>query len=154
MGWSMQLRSLLTLALGLPLGGCLSYREVTLREVRSVDVHEFTDKGVAFTVEAVIDNPNNYRIKARDPEVDLYLNGQRIGAATLDSTVVLDRRSARSYAVHLHARPDNDAFMTTLLLAALSGRTIVGAKGTVVGQAGPFRHRFPFELEQEVRLDK
>ena len=133
---------------------CFSYRDVALVEVRSVTTHEITNEGAAFTVQAVIDNPNNYRIKAKDPDVDLYLNGQLIGAATLDSTIVLDRKSSRPYDVHLHARPTSDRFMTALLLAALTGKATVGVKGSIVGQAGLFRHRFPFELEQEVELDQ
>lgn len=139
--------------LALLFSGCLSYRDVTLVEVRSVATHSISSEGAAFTVEAVIDNPNNYRIKAKDPDVDLYLNGQLIGAATLDSTIVLDRKSSRAYDVHLHATPDNDRFMTALLLAALAGKATVGVKGSIVGQAGLLRHRFPFELEQEVRFD-
>ena len=136
------------------LSGCFSYRDVALVEVRSVTTHDISNEGAAFTVEAVIDNPNNYRIKAKDPDVALYLNGQLIGAATLDSIVTLDKRTSRAYDVHLHAHPTGDQFMTALLLAALTGNATVGVKGSIVGQAGLFRHRFPFELEQEVELDQ
>ncbi len=136
------------------LPGCFSYKEVVLVEVRSVTTTGFGNEGAAFTVEAVIDNPNDYRIKAKDPDVDLFLNGQLIGAATLDSALVLEKMSSQAYQVHLHARPNDDKFMTMVLLAALSGKATIGAKGTVVGQAGLFRHRFPFELEQEVEFDQ
>ena len=39
-----------------------------------------------------------------------------------------------------------------MLGSALSGEATIGAKGTVVGQAGLLRKRFPFELEDKVQL--
>jgi LEA14-like dessication related protein len=136
------------------LSSCFGYKEVSLREVRSVELRRIDDHGVSFTVEAVINNPNDYRIKARDPDVDLFVNGKPMGKATIDSVLTLDKHSERSYFVPVTAIISGDQLTGIVLAGMLTGRVMLRAQGSMVGQVGLFRRRFPFELEQEVELDQ
>ncbi len=144
--------SLLFPLLPLFMGSCLSYKEVVLHDVRDLEVKRLDTKGAAFQVEAVIENPNNYRIKALDPDVDLYLNGTFIGKGLLDSTIVLEKRSTRTYSIPLHAEFKGGSLLVMLISGALSGQMEFAAKGTVAGQAGLIRKRFPFELQEHFDL--
>lgn len=132
--------------------GCVGYKEVSLKEVLSVEFGRLDRNGIDLTVDAVIDNPNGYRIKARDPDVDLFINGIGVGKARIDSVLTLEKWSARAYAIPVHVDVDQGQLSSLLLMSALSGSARVGAKGTLVGQAGPFRHRFPFEVEEVLEL--
>jgi hypothetical protein len=77
-----------------------------------------------------------------------------VGKVLLDSTVVLDQRSTRTYSIPLHASfaGRTGPALFTIMAAALRGRTKLGAKGTVTGKAMLIRKRFPFELEQSIDL--
>jgi hypothetical protein len=104
-------------------------------------------------VDALLDNPNGYRIHVLDPDVDLYLNDKYIGKGILDSALVLDRKSTRVYSIPLHAEIQGGSLLLMVLSGVFSGGDLkLGAKGTVVGRAGLIRKRFPFALEEQIQL--
>jgi len=90
-------RSLLLLVLPpMFFASCITYQEVTFKGVTNLQVSRFDQEGVAARAMVTLDNPNNFRIHVIDPDVDLYLNDVYIGKATLDSNIVMDRRSSRT----------------------------------------------------------
>ncbi len=132
--------------------GCFSYQEVVLQDVSNISVERFDAKGMALRVDAVIENPNGYRIKAKDPDVDLFLNGKFIGKGLLDTTLVLDKRSTRTYSIPIQAEFEGGSLLGMLLGGALGGEMQFTAKGTVVGKAGLISKRFPFELTESFEM--
>ncbi|MFZ1688560.1 MAG: hypothetical protein WAU70_14115, partial [Flavobacteriales bacterium] len=72
-------------ALCLLLTGCTNFRDVTFHGVRNVELRQLDGSLIALTIDAEVENPNGYRIKLKDPDVDLWYNGQLIGKAVLDS---------------------------------------------------------------------
>lgn len=145
----------LFLLLPLLLGSCLSYQPVSFKGITDVDVSKFDNGGVAARVMVTLENPNSFRIHVIDPDVDLYLNDVFIGKATLDSNLVLDKRTTKDYAVPLHASFDGHATqaMGAMLAAALSGQAKLKAKGSVAGKAFLIRKRFLFEEEHEFKWE-
>jgi LEA14-like dessication related protein len=135
------------------LTSCLSYKEVVLRDITNVAVERMDAKGIALRVDALLDNPNGYRIHVLDPDVDLYLNEKYIGKGFLDSIVVLQRRTEKVYSVPMHAELKGGSLLMLLLSGSFSGKDVtLGVKGTVVGKAGFLRKRFPFELEEQIQF--
>lgn len=136
----------------LVLGGCLSYQEVTLKEIRSVELRSFDDHGVSVLVDVAIDNPNNYRIHVHDPDVDVFLDNEPLGRATFDSTFVLERKGERNYLVPVRATFEGG--IQGLWLGGMSALTLGEARiriiGTVKGRVGLIGRRIPFELDQIV----
>ncbi len=146
---------LLRLLLFLPpllLASCLSYKQVELVDVTNIRVERMDAKGIAVRVDAMVSNPNNYRIHAQDPDVDLYVNGRFVGKGVLDSALTLEKKSSRVYSVPLHAELQGGSLLMVLLSGVFGGNEMnFAAKGTVVGRVGLLRKRFPFEFEEKVR---
>ena len=138
--------------LSLLLSSCFSYKQVELKDITNVAVVKMDAKGIALRVDALLENPNGYRIHVLDPDVDLFLNGKFIGKGFLDSTVVLAKRSEQVYSVPMHAELQGGSLLMMLLSGSFNGDVILGVKGTVVGKAGLIRKRFPFELEEPIEL--
>jgi LEA14-like dessication related protein len=147
-------RPLLWLVLPLFLSNCLGYKEVSLQEVQAVSLQQLDPDGIWFTVDAVIENPNGYRIKARDPDVDLFVNGSSIGKARIDSVITLEKHSTQLYSIPVHVAVSDKQMTAILLASAFSGKATLGAKGTLVGQAGPLKRRFPFEVEHMLEFER
>ncbi len=143
----------LLLLLSLLLSSCLGYKEVVLHDVNDIEISKLDNDGMAVRVNALIENPNGYRIKAVDPDVELFLNGKYIGKGMLDSALVLDKRSKRSYSIPLHAEFEGGSLLAMILSGALAGDMQLQAKGTVSGRAGFLRKRFPFELTESLDLN-
>lgn len=132
------------------LSGCMNYSEVEVLGIQDAQITRFDGSKIAATVTVLVHNPNDYRISLQDPDVDLYVNDAPLGKATLDSTIVLDRNSTRTYTIPLNVTLNRTGAAPFLLTAALSGSVKLGVKGTVVGKTGLLRKRFPFEVEQVI----
>jgi LEA14-like dessication related protein len=131
---------------------CSTYDEVELKDITNVEVLRMDGKQVALRVDALVNNPNGFKIHVEDPDVDLYLNDRFVGKGLLDSALVLERKSTQVYPVYLHADLQGGPVLFMLLGGALSGELKVGAKGTVAGRSGMLKKRFPFELEETIDL--
>lgn len=123
-----------------------------MHEIVDVEMRKLDGKGLALTALVKLENPNGYRIHVKDPDVDLYLNGTYVGKGYLDSTVVLPKRSNMVHRIPLHAEFKGLNLLLVMLGSAVNGEATIGAKGTVLGQAGLFRKRYPFEVEEKVEL--
>ncbi|MCC6839775.1 MAG: LEA type 2 family protein [Flavobacteriales bacterium] len=143
-------RLLLALFLGFTLSACLSYKPVELVDVTGIQVERLDAKGIAVRVDALVNNPNNYRIHAQEPDVDLFVNDKFVGKGVLDSTITLQPRSTQVYSIPMHADLQGGSLLMVLLSGALGGEVKLAAKGTVVGRVGLFRKRFPFEFEERI----
>ena len=139
------------LLVALALSSCSSYEQVELKDVTNIAVERMDAQGIAVRVNALVDNPNNYRIHVLDPDVDLYVNDKFIGKGVLDTALVLEKRSTQVYAIPLHAELEGGSLLMLLLSGALNGESVkLAAKGTVVGKVGMLRKRFPFEFEETI----
>ena len=138
------------------LTGCFSYQEVTLKGITDVSIEQMDQNGVSAQVTVRVDNPNAFRIRVGDPDVDLFLNDSPIGKASIDSTVVLEKRTEREYVVPLRASFNGGGLpaMGALLSAAFGGKVRVKASGTVTAQALLLRKKIPFEAEHELDLGR
>ncbi len=135
------------------LASCSAYKEVELTDITNVEVLKMDASTVALRVDARINNPNGFTIHVEDPDVDLFLNDRFIGKGVLDSSLVLKRRTATVYPVHLHADLQGGPLLMLLLSGAFNGDPVkLGAKGTVAGRSGALKKRFPFEVEQMIDL--
>jgi LEA14-like dessication related protein len=136
------------------LSGCAGYQEVSFKGITDMEVQRMDAEGVQARVQVTLENPNPFRIHVIDPDVDLFLNDVYIGKASLDSALVLDKRSERTYAVPLHASFGGHGAqaMGAMLAAALTGKATLRAKGSVAGRAFLLRKRFPFEEERSFDL--
>lgn len=131
---------------------CSSFQEVELTDITNVEILRMDPRTLALRVDARIQNPNNFTIEVVEPEVDLFLNDKYIGKGVLDSALVLERKRAQVYPVYLHADLEGGPLLMMLLSGALAGEMKLGAKGTIAGRSGPLKKRFPFEVEEMVRL--
>lgn len=65
------------------------YSDVELRTIREIKVDKLDNKGIEFSGSAKIYNPNNYKIKIKSTDADLFLEGRQAGKAKLLSTIVI-----------------------------------------------------------------
>ena len=134
------------------LTGCFSYKPVELKEVSYVEILKINPDSIAVEVTVQIENPNGYRIKLTEPDVDLFVNDKLVGQAVFYEDLVLDKRTDTSYVVPVSAAFDGkfNSIMIASLGGLFGGNMTVGAKGTIVGKAGLIRKTVPFEFEQDL----
>lgn len=143
----------LLMAVALLGAGC-SYQPVVFKGVQGVSVPNLGAQGITINADVVLENPNGYSIKVKDPDVEIHLNDLYIGKAELQQKLVLRARSTAVYHVPLQARfaDGNMNVLPALLLAALSGKGELRVKGTVRAGTSFLSRRFPFEEKHTVDL--
>ncbi|MCC6577848.1 MAG: LEA type 2 family protein [Flavobacteriales bacterium] len=133
------------------LAGCLSYREVTVEGVEALRLTGLDARGLAVRAEVRVNNPNGYRIRLRDPDLELFLDGTRVGTAVLDTPLTVPARATSVVRVPLHARLEGGPLLATGLGMLLGRTPVLRAEGTVHVRAGWVGRRIPFRLEAPLR---
>lgn len=139
------------LILWLALAGCGTYREITIDGVEAVHLAGMDANGLSVRAEVKVTNPNGYRIRVSEPELDLFLNDTRIGTAVLDTALVVPARGTTLLRVPFHARMEGGPLLVMGLGALLGDRPLLRAEGTVRARAGLVRKRIPLRLEAPLR---
>ncbi len=137
------------------LTSCWSYEEVSLQRIVSMEIKNFTLKGIEVAVEMEINNPNNYKITLLDADVNLIINQKDLGKANVQNKVVLAKRSIEKYIVHIKKDFDNMNALMSLGSSYLSGGAqnfVINAKGNIKAKAFMISKRFDVDVTERVRF--
>ena len=64
------------------LTGCLKFENIELVSIKNVTYKEFKNNVLKIDVEAVINNPNRFKVKIKEANLDLMFNDQVLGSVT------------------------------------------------------------------------
>ncbi len=85
------------------LSSCFKIEEVEIKEIKSVKLLEFSDKGLLVESSVRIDNPNNYDIKVVDSEFNVTVNNKKIGKARIGSDLNIPASSKEFHTLLLQS---------------------------------------------------
>ena len=138
------------------LSACITYEDVELIGIEKVRFLEVNKSSIKIEATVKIENPNTYKIKVVDSDLDLFLGGKEAGKAKITDRIVLPKQSNQSYTFVIEAEPKN--------LAAVAGSSIFSifttrkidfeAKGSIKARALGVGKRFPVEFKDKIRLPK
>jgi len=98
----MNLRLLLTLLLGLSLfTSCFQYDDLVYQGFDNVKLSKPKDGVLTLNFDLKLDNPNKYKIKIKPSDVSVFIGGKEIGQVHLTETLVIDKRSEKTYPMTL-----------------------------------------------------
>ena len=143
------LKSLLPLiASTLLLTSCFSYKEIELGDVKDVKLNRVANGGVEVQAAMHVKNPNNYKIKIKKIEADMFVNGKNVGKMQLSKKVVLPKHSDQVQNFAVNTQLSN---LLSAMPAVLFGGDInLQLKGFIWGKVFIFRQKFPLEAEEKI----
>jgi LEA14-like dessication related protein len=121
-----------TIALLVPVlfSSCIVVEDVTVDEITSFKVKNMTADKAELEVGLLIDNPNAFKIKVTDADLDIYMNRKKVGTAKLIKNIGIPKISSDVHQVFLSCDFNENALPTS------SRRSIyVKIKGTIRGKA-------------------
>lgn len=62
---------------------------------------EFKDNVLRLAITATIDNPNRFKVKIKDADMELLRNNRKIGAVTQVEQIELDGRTRKDYKIRV-----------------------------------------------------
>lgn len=149
------MRTLAALALlVLVLQSCNIYKEVEVLEVRDVALKEFSQDQVEIEVTLVLDNPNWYKIKIVDSDLDLYLNKRDIGNLKLADKVYVPKktRSVQTIGIYTDYKDLKENFLQNMLTLLFTSKTELQVTGYVKARGLMVGKKVLVDVKQEVDL--
>ncbi len=136
------------------LAGCLSYEDVQIVRVVNTDVKSFSAQGAEVVVTLQISNPNNYKITISNFNLDIFLNGAKLGKADITNKIVLPKKSNEVHSITMKLKKKGLAAtaMPAMLSAAMGGRMQLRAKGTIKAKAKMISKKVPIDFTENISL--
>lgn len=136
------------------LAGCLSYEEVKVVRVVNTDVKKFSMEGAEVELTLQISNPNNYKITISNFNLNIFLNGTKLGKADVANRVVLPKNSNQNHSITMKLKKGglSAAAMPAMMSAAMGGRMQLTAKGTIKAKAKMISKKVPIDFTENISL--
>lgn len=125
--------------------GCGKPQSFEYRQIKNFKISNWGFDRSTVAMDLVYFNPNNFGLKLRNVECDIYLDKTFVGKFMLDTLMTIDKRS--EFALPASIQVDMRNIFKNSLNVIFSKEVTVGAKGTTrVGKGGVFV-TIPFNYE-------
>ena len=136
------------------LGSCNIYKDVEVYEIKEVEVTRFDQDAVEAEVKIILNNPNWYRVTLVDSDVDVYMNGKKVGKLNLKENVILPNNTVATKTVLMTGDYDeiSGSFLESLLTLLFSSTAKFEVIGTMKGRALMISRSVEIHEETEIDL--
>jgi LEA14-like dessication related protein len=131
--------------------GCKVYQDVTLTEVNNVKITEFGAEGIKADITVSMSNPNWYKLKITDSEIDLYFEGQKVAQVKITDELVIPKKqvSAQTFTIH-STSADLSGVLSNALTLFFKSEFLLEGKGYIDGKAMFVARKVPIEFKQKL----
>jgi LEA14-like dessication related protein len=133
------------------LSSCKLYTDVEFKGVRSTKFGEFNREGVTCDITLEIYNPNPYKITLLDSDIELMLEGTKLGHVELPSTAVLDAEDKSLLTMTCKVPGESiPAIAGSAIGLVFKKDLMLEGKGTLRAKALLISKTFPVEFKQRI----
>ncbi len=136
------------------LESCRVYHDIEFKGVKQTRFTSFNSQGVACEFDVELFNPNPYSISLMRSDIDLFLEGTRLGKVDLPSTAVLKAKESTTLRLSCTAEP---ASLPKLLGGAIGlvfkKEVVIEGKGSITAKAFLITKTVPVEFKQSIRKE-
>ena len=150
------LHLILVFFLAVSLSSCSLYEDVDVIEVQNVDVKEFSKDIIAADIFLKIDNPNFYKIKLTESDIDLFMNGKKMGKLHLREPLELRKREVSVQALRMTADISDMSgdFLANTLMLLFAKSVELKAEGYVRGKAMGIGRKVKVDFKTNIATDE
>ena len=133
------------------LGSCRSFKQPELRAIENVKAPGLGFKNAVVTLDLHFDNPNKSRVRFRHASGEAWVDGQKLGRFTIDSSMTIPSRNDFWLPVKLEMEMKDALRHAGLFLS--TDQVYLKINGTArLGKAGIFfNYPIRYEGKQELR---
>ncbi len=125
--------------LSISLTACFDYKDVEIKDIKSIKLLDFSNKGLSVESEIKIYNPNNFKLSVVDSEFNFYVKGKKLGIASIEGNLKIPANSEEYYTVVLRSsnKDMSPNAIPMLIGITASGKDNIDFKieGYIVGKA-------------------
>jgi LEA14-like dessication related protein len=136
------------------LGGCNLIQPLEVTSVEGLEKIAIGRDGLEGSFTVIFNNPNNFPIQAKGADVDVFINGQKVGSVSLPEAQVIPRGAGGDLALTFET--ERGALLQIIeanLMNFLLGEEVqLAVKGNVKGSAFGIGLSVPVEAEQNLKI--
>lgn len=138
------------------LTSCSFYDDVEVIEVQKVDVKEFSKDIISADIYLKIDNPNFYKIKLMESDIDLFMNGKKMGKLHLREPLELPKKEVSVQALRMTADISDMSgdFIANTLTLLFAKSVELKAEGFVKGKAMGVGRKVKVDFKHDIATDE
>ncbi|MEX2380100.1 MAG: LEA type 2 family protein [Vicingaceae bacterium] len=148
--------ALFVIATCLLLSSCVNYDKVEIKEIKEVNLVNFSDEGLIVDSKVKISNPNAFDIKVVDSKLDIIVQGRPIGSAKIDGKLILPSKSEAFHTLRLKSNFDDlgkNALVNLLAITASNNNQIdFKFEGYIVCKVFIFKRKVEISHEDSTLL--
>lgn len=135
---------------------CMTYKDLEFKNMNSCSMGKVKDGKVNFILNVRVYNPNWYKIKVINGEMDLSIGGNDAGKAHLSEKIKLRGKEERDYQILVEAdfRQLTKALLASSISVMINKSATIKMKGWVKGRVFVVGKKFPVEFKENVSLDQ
>ena len=147
------MRRLLTiLVAALVFSSCVPKKPVVLRQIRNVVIETVTDGAPVLRGDAVFQNPNPVRMKLKEINVEVFVDGEKSAHADQKLSSVIPANAEFTVPLEIHLTLKKVGLLDTVL-SLLSGRKYdIQLKGFIRVRVHGITVKVPVDYSDEIRL--
>ncbi len=132
----------------LSLSSCITFSDLEIGDVKSVNINKVSKSDIEINADIQVKNPNNYKVKIKKIEADVFLNDKNITSLNLNKKVVLQKKSDDVQAFLIKTELSKLLSLAPALL--MGGGINLKMKGYIKGKVFLFSKKVPVEVEKKV----
>jgi LEA14-like dessication related protein len=144
----MKLHFLILFSVSIVLTGCFHYDDVVYQGIENIKISRPNEGKMTINFNIKLDNPNKYRIKIKPSDLTVFLGGKELGEIHLTETLVIDKRSMKSYPMSI------DVKVKDLAKSGLGGLIELATKQTVTLRFKGFVRGSVYGITQKRYVDQ
>jgi LEA14-like dessication related protein len=136
------------------LQGCRVYRDVEFKGVKETRFTSFNAQGVSCEFDVELYNPNPYKITLMQSDVDLFLEGTRLGKVQLPASAVLNGEENTRLKLTCTAEPSSiGKLLGGAIGLVFKKELLIEGKGSVTAKAFLITKTVPVEFTQRIKKE-
>jgi len=132
----------------LSLSSCITFSDLEIGDVKSVNINKVSKSNIEINADIQVKNPNNYKVKIKKIEADVFLNDKNITTLNLNRKVVLQKKSDDVQAFLIQTELSKLLSLAPALL--MGGGINLKMKGYIKGKVFLISKKVPVEVEKKV----
>ncbi len=79
--------------------GCTRIEEVEVGDIKNFELIRFTGSGIEFEMDVPVENPNRYRVRVTEADLDIFYDGINLGNIANPRNIAIPGRSSGVYSL-------------------------------------------------------
>lgn len=131
---------------------CIDYKDVEFLGITDYSLTKLDSDEVKISLKMKIKNPNNYTIKVKKSDFDLFLNGKELGKTIMLNDIKLEKNRSQIHDVVFESNlKDISSGIFSSLGILLGGKSTLRIKGELKARAFGIGKKFKVDFSQDIK---